>query len=110
MENQQKLSDGQGRLLIRLALLALVLPLVIWVDVLAILWWGEGILNEEAHELHNRLPAAAQILLWLGLPVIAIVLGMVSLVRRQAAALCRVVIATGVILAVLAILAAMRPT
>lgn len=110
MENQQKLSAGQGYLLVRLALLALVLPLIIWLDVLAMLWWESGILSEGAHEFHNRLPAAVQVFLWLGLPVIAVVLGLVSLVRRQAAALSRAVIAAGIILAVLAVLAAMRPT
>ena len=94
MENQQKLSAGNSSLLVRLALLALVVPLVIWLDVLAMLWWGDGILSERAHEFHNRLPAAAQVFLWLGLPVIAIVLGVVSLARRQAAALSRTVIAS----------------
>ncbi|UCD64971.1 MAG: hypothetical protein JSW34_05950 [Candidatus Zixiibacteriota bacterium] len=109
MLDQQKLSGRPMRFLPRLAVAALIPPFIVWIDVLAILYWGDGILAESVHEFHNSLPAAAQLFLWLGLPLIAIALGVISLLRGYSPVLSRWVIGAGVIFAVLAILAAMRP-
>ncbi|UCG60970.1 MAG: hypothetical protein JSV52_11650 [Candidatus Zixiibacteriota bacterium] len=108
MDNQQKKTGSWGQLLPRLAGLALLLPLIIWLDVLAILWRDQGFLGDGLHEFHNNLPAVFQWLLWLGLPLIAAALGTVSMKLRVMPKLSRWITAVGVILAVLAILAATR--
>jgi len=109
MNIQQKHSDPLGRTLLRLALLVLVIPFVIWLDVVCLLYWGDGILSGEVHDFHNSLPAAAQVLLWLGLPLAASVLGGICLYRGYSPKVSRTVIAAGVIFSILALLAAFRP-
>ncbi len=99
---------GPG-LLPRLALGALIIPIIIWLDVIALLWFDGGILPGSVHDFHNNLPAAGQLFLWLGLPVIAGILAGISLVKGIAPRLSRWIICASVILSVLAILAAMRP-
>jgi hypothetical protein len=101
-------SSGFG-FLPRLAVLMLLIPVIIWLDVVAILWWERGILPDYVHDFHNRLPAAAQIFLWLGLPLVATVLGLVSLGKGIRPKLSRWIVSVAVMLSVLAVLAALRP-
>ena len=58
MDIQQKKSGLLGPLLPRLAILALIPPLVIWLDVLAILWREEGFLGDGIHNFHKLTEAA----------------------------------------------------
>jgi hypothetical protein len=92
-----------------LAVLMFLVPVVIWLDVVAILWWERSILPDGVHDFHNRLPAAAQIFLWLGLPLMAAVLGLISLRAGIRPKLSRRIVSASVILSILAVLAALRP-
>ncbi|UCE25323.1 MAG: hypothetical protein JSU74_04570 [Candidatus Zixiibacteriota bacterium] len=109
MEYHKKHHHWGVSFLPRLALGALIIPFIIWLDVFAILWWGVGILPDNVHDFHNSLPASGQLFLWLGLPLIAAILGGVSLGKGIAPRFSRWIICAAVILSVLAILAAMRP-
>ena len=109
MNIQQKHFDRVGQVLLRLALLVLVVPFVIWLDIMCLLYWGDGILTEQVHDFHNSLPAWVQVFIWLGLPVAAIILGSICLARGYSLKISRSVIAAGVIFSVLALLAAFRP-